>query len=653
MQKGFITPAVALIVATLFVGVPLAAWYTATPEPQVAEEPAVGGFGDPFLSLQVGTDPTNGDCLTTDGTNSTWSATCGSGGGSATTTINGVTGPTFSFATGTATGIGLTIASSSGTLTFTPTVSSGYVIPLSASTTEWATAYGWGDHSLAGYLTGVAWGDITGTLSNQTDLQTALNAKQDTLTTGNLTESITGLEFDATRSVIGGAAALSLTSGYVIPLSASTTEWAAAHASTTALTPAYIRGLFSGTSPVSYNSGTGAIGITADAIGDTELAFNTGQNLTTTSAPTFASSTFSNLTSAVLLTTAGGLLQEYAGTACTNQFVRSLSALAAATCAAVNLTSDVTGTLPIANGGTGETSATNAFAALAPSLAKGGLISSNGVSNPSALLVGSNGTILMASSSASLGIAWTATSSLGITASAGGSNTQLQYNNAGALAGLSTLTTDGSSLTMTGTSTLATTTITNLLGMTSIDSTSITTIENAFDTVSAALETAIEAALDTLTNLTNVAVSTVLQIPNGTGPTCNDPGEVCHDTSSSTNPQLILDDYVVARGVNKLFSFQLSSSSPQFTPGATTTLPVEIDGYTVTNIYCFVIGGTSKIIRLFGETITCTTSNTADDGSIASPTAASLSVNNNVVASTTSGVVNYLNVSIFGTYTRK
>lgn len=37
------------------------------------------------------------------------------------------------------------------------------------------------------------------------------------LVTGNLTESITGLEFDQTRSVIGGAAALSLTSGYTIP----------------------------------------------------------------------------------------------------------------------------------------------------------------------------------------------------------------------------------------------------------------------------------------------------------------------------------------------------------------------------------------------------------------------------------------------------
>lgn len=53
---------------------------------------------------------------------------------------------------------------------------------------------------------------------------------------------------------------------------------------------------------------------------------------------------------------------------------------------------------------------------------------------------------------------WVATSTLGITASPGGANTQVQYNNSGTLAGLSTLTTDGSALTMAATSTFATST---------------------------------------------------------------------------------------------------------------------------------------------------------------------------------------------------
>lgn len=37
---------------------------------------AYGAFSDPFVSIQLGTDPTNGECLTTDGTNNTW-GTCG------------------------------------------------------------------------------------------------------------------------------------------------------------------------------------------------------------------------------------------------------------------------------------------------------------------------------------------------------------------------------------------------------------------------------------------------------------------------------------------------------------------------------------------------------------------------------------------------
>lgn len=45
-------------------------------------------------------------------------------------------------------------------------------------------------------------------------------------TTGTLTETVTGLQFDNTRALIGGSAILSLTSGYTIPLTASTSEWA-------------------------------------------------------------------------------------------------------------------------------------------------------------------------------------------------------------------------------------------------------------------------------------------------------------------------------------------------------------------------------------------------------------------------------------------
>lgn len=71
-----------------------------------------------------------------------------------------------------------------------------------------------------------------------------------------------------------------------------------------------------------------------------------------------ASVVATGLTSALLQAEADGTVAEYAGTTCTNQFVRALSALGIATCASVDLTADVTGTLPVGNGGTGSTSFT-------------------------------------------------------------------------------------------------------------------------------------------------------------------------------------------------------------------------------------------------------------------------------------------------------
>lgn len=70
--------------------------------------------------------------------------------------------------------------------------------------------------------------------------------------------------------------------------------------------------------------------------------------------------TLSTLASAILVnTTATGVPVAYGGTSCTNQFPRSLDLLGAATCASVALATDVSGTLGVANGGTGLTSGTS------------------------------------------------------------------------------------------------------------------------------------------------------------------------------------------------------------------------------------------------------------------------------------------------------
>jgi hypothetical protein len=94
---------------------------------------------------------TDGYVLTADGAgNAAWEAVSGTG----TVTSVSATVPT-----------GFTISGSpiisSGTLAIG--FDTGYVLPTTASQTNWNTAYGWGDHSTAGYLTSVAFGDLTST----------------------------------------------------------------------------------------------------------------------------------------------------------------------------------------------------------------------------------------------------------------------------------------------------------------------------------------------------------------------------------------------------------------------------------------------------------------------------------------------------------
>jgi hypothetical protein len=66
-----------------------------------------------------------------------------------------------------------------------------------------------------------------------------------------------------------------------------------------------------------------------------------------------------------------------------------------------------TGTLPIANGGTGQTTAGAAFGALAPTTTKGDLIGHNGTANVR-VPVGTNGHVLTADSAEASGVKWAA-----------------------------------------------------------------------------------------------------------------------------------------------------------------------------------------------------------------------------------------------------
>ncbi len=78
------------------------------------------------------------------------------------------------------------------------------------------------------------------------------------------------------------------------------------------------------------------------------------------------------------------------------------------TLSGVNLTTQVTGTLPIANGGTGQTSTVAAFDALAPTTTKGDLIVHNGTDNIRVAVGATNGHVLTVDSATASGVKWAA-----------------------------------------------------------------------------------------------------------------------------------------------------------------------------------------------------------------------------------------------------
>jgi hypothetical protein len=149
--------------------------------------------------------------------------------------------------------------------------------------------------------------------------------------------------------------------------------------------------------------------------------------------------------------------------------------------------------------------------------------------------------------------------------------------------------------------------------------------------------------------------ATFFEIPNGAGNTADDPGEIAHDT---TDNQLILDDFVVGKATERIWAVTVASTSPAFIEGGLLAIPLQLDGYIITAIRCYVLGGTSKVIAVEDasanstEDITCATTATSDDGSITNATFTAAELGS-IDFGATSGSVNYVTIAVFGTWTRE
>jgi hypothetical protein len=136
-----------------------------------------GAFSDPFISLQLATGPSNGDCLSTDGTNNIWD-TCAAGGGGSGTGWASSTDPTSIYFTGSSNvGIGtsspyakLSVVGEVVAAKFTATTSTASTFPYASSTSQTVsgTAYAGALNVGSGQLTVNSSGDIAtnGNFSN-------------------------------------------------------------------------------------------------------------------------------------------------------------------------------------------------------------------------------------------------------------------------------------------------------------------------------------------------------------------------------------------------------------------------------------------------------------------------------------------------------
>jgi hypothetical protein len=259
--------------------------------------------------------------------------------------------------------------------------------------------------------------NVTGTVAignggtGQTTQQTAINALAGGVTSGSY---LRGNGTNITLSTIQAADVPTLNQNTTGTASNVTGTVAIANGGTGATTAAgalTALGAYAASNPSGYTSNTGtvtSVGGTGTVSGlSLSGTVTTSGNLTLGGTLAVTPSNFSSQTANTILAAPNG-----------SAGAPTFRALVAADVPTLNqnttgTASNVTGTIAIANGGTGQTTQTAAFDALSPSTTKGDLIGHNGT-NDIRIPVGTNGFVLTADSSAASGVAWAAGSALAI-----------------------------------------------------------------------------------------------------------------------------------------------------------------------------------------------------------------------------------------------
>jgi hypothetical protein len=172
----------------------------------------------------------------------------------------------------------------------------------------------------------------------------------------------------------------------------------------------------------------------------------------------------------------------------------------------------------------------------------------------------------------------------------------------------------------------------------------------------------ITASSTTATSLFHLlSADTTFDVPDGTAPVLSTTGGLALD---STDKQLLVstttaNSPAVIPLIQRIYSATIASTSVDFVSGGRIPLPIQRDGFTITEIWCHVEGGTSVVINLDTEAggantdaVTCATAATSD---------VAMSANYNIAAQalmaleigTVTGAVDYMSFSVWGFTTRE